>query len=183
MTHVTKRLILRPLVTADAPWIAQDIAHPEVQRWLTSPPHPYRLQDAQDFIARFGEAPGICVVEQDGQPQGVVSIERGSNFDPARDDQYELGYWLAPRAWGQGLMTDAARALIRWHFSQTADGIGSGWIDGNKPSENVLTKLGFTRTGETLTRRAHFLGCDVPVIRVAVSRLAWQALENPEQTR
>ncbi|MEM6729807.1 MAG: GNAT family N-acetyltransferase, partial [Pseudomonadota bacterium] len=48
--------------------------------------------------------------------------------------------------WGQGIMTEAARALAEAFF-QTHDGpLFSGWIDGNAGSQNVLAKLGFRET-------------------------------------
>ena len=52
----TARLRLRAPVATDAGWIARDIAHPGVYRKLTSPPCPYRLEHAQDWLS--GQRPG-----------------------------------------------------------------------------------------------------------------------------
>jgi len=179
MIHVTRRLILRPLVTADEGWIARDISRPEVQHWLTGPPHPYGIDEARAFITACAEAPGIRVVEASGAACGVVSIMAHRSAGP---DQRELGYWLAPRAWGKGYMTEAARTLIDWYFQTGGGMIHSGWIDGNAASQNVLRKLGFVRTGETQMRHAPFLARAVPVIRVQLDKDRWRALEKRCET-
>jgi RimJ/RimL family protein N-acetyltransferase len=141
----TERLRLRRLQPSDAAWIAREVANPRVQRWLTTPPHPYRLEDAQDFIATFGAHPGYRVIEQSGTPLGVIS--RGT----------ELGYWLKESAWGQGLMSEAARAMVAWHWAQSAEPLASGWIIGNSGSAQILTQLGFAPAGP-VEKLVHFLG-------------------------
>ncbi|MEX0285646.1 MAG: GNAT family N-acetyltransferase [Paracoccaceae bacterium] len=170
----TDRLTLRPLRPDDAPWIAREIANPDVQCWLTSPPHPYRLQDAEDFIALKQDDPWYLVIEVQGQPCGVVSVETGS-------DRPELGYWLWVSAHGHGYMTEAAGAVVDAVFETGLQQLYSGWVDGNAASENVLTKLGFTRTGEIRQTRVNFLEADRPIIRVTLTRDQWHArrtLEN-----
>jgi len=167
-TAATSRLVLRPIDQSDALWIARQIADPAVLRWLTSPPAPYTLEHAQDFLDRFAHQPNLCAIMLHDLPVGVVSIENARSFDPTRADAPELGYWLARRAWGQGVMTEAARALTDWHFAGSSAPIHSGWIAGNRASEHVLTKLGFARTGKVIRRYANALGRHVPVVRVVL---------------
>ena len=169
MLH-THRLILRPLRGDDAPWIAQEIARPEVHRWLTSPPCPYGIGDAVAFIDRMADVPGYRVIEKDGVPCGVVTIT-GSQGD------FDLGYWLRMQAWGQGVMTEAASALLDWHFA-SHDSIESGWIEGNAASENVLRKLGFRDMGTVHQTWSHFHTRDVPVIRVCLDRAGWAKVDR-----
>jgi RimJ/RimL family protein N-acetyltransferase len=63
----------------------------------------------------------------------------------------ELGYVLAPESWGQGLGTELAGALLRWHVEHL-DGLDpsvQAWaFDGNAASRRVLEKCGFASTGE-----------------------------------
>lgn len=162
----TERLVLRPLRAGDADWIATEIARPEVQQWLTSRPHPYRLADARDFIARFGGGTGTRVIDADGTPCGVITIEAANSFADDRSGDWELGYWLRVDAWGRGLMTEAARAMLADHRARYRATIHSGWITGNAGSARVLAKLGFLGPTETLRRHAHFRGGPVPVERV-----------------
>lgn len=169
----TSRLTLRPLQAGDAPWIAREISDPEVQRWLTSPPHPYRLADARTFLAGFSGRDWCCAIEFEDAPRGVISIARACEFVATRPAEPELGYWLARDAWGQGLMTEAASALVARYFATAgAAEIHSGWIEGNGGSQRVLDKLGARRTGRTERRHAGFLGREVPVIRVRLDRPA-----------
>ncbi len=161
----TERLVLRQMVSADAGWIAREIANPNVQRWLTSPPHPYRLQDAQTFISELATGPGFRAIEHAGEPLGVISIEAADRFSPDRPSLPELGYWLRESAWGRGYATEAARALLLWHDRTSGGDIYSGYISGNEASASVLGKLGFSAL-ETVTRRAQFLGSDVTIHRV-----------------
>ena len=172
MTIVTGRLALRELRSEDATWIARDIANPNVQRWLTSPPHPYTQTHAEAFISEHASDPGYRVIDLRGQGCGVVSLTYHE------DDIFDLGYWLAEAHWGQGFMTEAARALLGWQFSRDTRDVWSGWISGNDASRNVLTKLGFEPFGE---KRAicHFRGVEVTVEKVILTHARWQRLSAP----
>lgn len=166
----TERLILRQLQAEDAQWIAQDIARPEVHRWLTSPPCPYGIGDAQDFIARFADMPGHRVIVMNDTPCGLVTLTES-------DGEFDLGYWLRVEAWGQGIMTEAAGALLDAHFTQH-DAVESGWIDGNAASENVLRKLGFRDLGKVHQTWSHFHNREVPVVRVCLDRTQWATVDR-----
>ena len=167
MTH-TSRLTLRPLVADDAAWITREIARPEVHCWITSPPRPYALADAETFIAHSADRPYYRVILHSDAPCGVVSITDGRQDKEAAD----IGYWLAKDAWGLGIMTEAATALLDRYF-EDYPAVESGWIEGNTASQNVLTKLGFSKTGETRPIWSHFHGRDMPVTRVRLDRARW----------
>lgn len=157
--HHTDRLVLRCLRPEDAPWIAREIAIPEVQMWLTTPPCPYTIDDAHAFVALHENETSHLVICADGEGQGVVSLS-------ARDGNLpELGYWLRRGAWGQGYMTEASRAVLETHFENAGGPVQSGWLTGNRASENVLRKLGFVDTAPK-TRFSQYHGQDVEVARV-----------------
>lgn len=168
----TNRLILRPLVADDMEWIAQEVARPEVHRWLTSPPCPYGIDDARVFIERVAAFPGYRVIQRDDLPCGLITITED-------EDRFDLGYWLCVEAWGQGIMTEAATALLDWHF-QTHDALESGWIEGNAASENVLRKLGFRDMNVIRSTRSHFLNRDVSVVRVCLDRTGWADVDRAD---
>jgi RimJ/RimL family protein N-acetyltransferase len=132
----TARLRLRALTPYDAPAIVAGVGDRLVAEWLSRVPHPYALEDALRFIA--GEIiPGEHVWGiDDGALVGVISL--GDEF----------GYWLAPAVWGRGYATEAATAVLRWHFGDGPGGVvDSGHFDGNDRSAKVLTKLGFRVSG------------------------------------
>ncbi|WP_374943284.1 GNAT family N-acetyltransferase [Sphingomonas sp.] len=149
----TKRLTLRPAWPEDAPAIAAGIAHEPVVRMLARVPQPYTLADAEAFVARprGAEEPVFAIETHD---DGLPRLIGGIGIHP-EDDGLQLGYWIAPEAWGRGYATEAGHAVIAmarqalpvrrltaWHF-----------VD-NPASGRVLTKLGFRPTGEVTARRS-----------------------------
>ena len=63
-------------------------------------------------------------------------------------DDVELGYRLARHAWGQGIATEAARALVDHAFRTMAlPRLVAVTYPENRASQRVLEKLGFVRQG------------------------------------
>jgi len=69
----------------------------------------------------------------------------------------ELGYWLDPKCWGQGLMREAAQAVLGAYFtSPAAAPVPSGYMLGNARSAALLHGLGCSPFGAVVhakTRR------------------------------
>ncbi len=134
----TGRLVLRKPTLTDAEKIAGMIGQWEVIRWLTMPPYPYKIDDAEAFIAKAEHRPWFFIIEAH-DVIGAIEIED------------HLGYWLGSAHWGKGYMTEAARALIKRYFKETSeDHILSGYLLGNAASSNTLGKLGFVETGRRM---------------------------------
>jgi RimJ/RimL family protein N-acetyltransferase len=136
----TARLLLRKPAPADAEKIAGMIGQWEVIRWLTQPPYPYKIDDAEAFIAEAARRRWFYLIEAHDV---VGAVEIGDH----------LGYWLGAAHWGKGYMTEATRALLTEYFAETgADHLLSGYLQGNIASCNTLSKLGFLETGR---RKVH----------------------------
>jgi RimJ/RimL family protein N-acetyltransferase len=80
---------------------------------------------------------------------------------------FEIGYWIAPVFWGQGIATEAAGAF-KQHLIKTfgVQLLTADHFEDNPASGRVLSKLGFVETG----RGEDFcLGRDtmVPVVHMA----------------
>ncbi|MEO0678569.1 MAG: GNAT family N-acetyltransferase [Pseudomonadota bacterium] len=153
----TARYVLRTLRADDADWITAEITNPRVQRWLSGPPFPFARADAVAYLELAAGDPAYRAIEAGGEALGVVSL--------AKDN---LGYWLKEAAWGQGTMTEAATALVDWHFAQGGGPLTSGWHVGNDRSGHVLLKLGFKKT-EIRREYAPVLGHDVDVQKVELA--------------
>ena len=147
----TERLLLRPGWAEDAPALAMAIADEMIVRNLATAPWPYRLRDAEAFLAqpRDPVLPSFLIFERtDGAPNLVGSCGLGRRPSGA----VELGYWISRPYWGRGYATEAATALIdiarTLGLSQLE---GSHFVD-NPASARVLEKLGFEPLGITAPR-------------------------------
>lgn len=160
----TARLILRPLDGGDVNAIVAGIGNYDVVRWLSSPPYPYRADDARRFLGSPAARPGRAwAITEDGGFRGIVSIGT------------ELGYWLAREAWGRGIMTEAGDAVVDAWFARPWRGaLASGHFAANDASAGVLRKLGFWDVGAG-ARMSAPLGQPVPSREMRMTRAGWRA--------
>ena len=157
----TPRLLLRPGFPEDAPALAAAIADQAIVRNLATAPWPYRMRDAEAFLAgpRDPLLPSLLIFERTaGAPQLVGSCGLGRR----PSGSVELGYWIATPFWGRGLATEACAALV--DIARTL-GLacleGSHFID-NPASARVLEKLGFEALGIIAPRLSCARGVEVP---------------------
>ena len=67
-----------------------------------------------------------------------------------------MGYILAPRCWGQGLMTEAVRGALEYGFTRLGVDRVELWIDArNLASQGVAARTGFKRRGVFRHKYAH----------------------------
>jgi len=142
----SERLFLRPAWPEDAAAIHAAIADEAVVRNLARVPWPYTEADARWFASQpQDERLPRCLITLPGAAGSEV-IGAVSLFE--KDGSVNLGYWIAPRHWGQGYATEAARAMLT-----LARGIGhrrivAGHFLDNPASGRVLRRLGFRQTAE-----------------------------------
>jgi RimJ/RimL family protein N-acetyltransferase len=139
----TKRLILRPWREEDAEALYTYARDPEVgppAGWL---PHT-SIENSREIIRTVLSAPetyAVCLKEN-GRPIGSVGFHRNDLAED--DDEYELGYWIGKPFWGQGLIPEASREMLRYAFEDLGmSRIWCGHYDGNVKSRRVQEKLGF----------------------------------------
>ena len=141
-------LVLRAWRESDAPRLAQIANDVRVWRHMSDLfPHPYTLEIAQHWVTRghidFG-GDNCAVLEL-----GVLIGAAGHHQDrgPQRCNS-EIGYWLAPTAWGRGIATRVAAALTLKAFEPAeVTRVFAGIHAGNPASMRVLAKCGFEREG------------------------------------
>ena len=86
-----------------------------------------------------------------------------------------LGYWLGRPSWGNGLMTEAAGALIHAWFAWTpATRLDASARVTNPASRRVLEKNGFVWTGRA-TEGPSARGAEYEVDRFRLERAGWLA--------
>jgi RimJ/RimL family protein N-acetyltransferase len=157
----TPRLLLRPGFPEDASALAAAIADEAIVRNLATAPWPYRVRDAEAFLAspRDPVLPSFLIFERtDGPPRLVGSCGLGRRPSGA----VEMGYWIARPFWGRGVATEACRALVDIARTLGLPSLeGSHFID-NPTSARVLEKLGFEPLGIVAPRMSCARGAEVP---------------------
>jgi [ribosomal protein S5]-alanine N-acetyltransferase len=149
----TPRLHLRPIAEGDVDGLWPHVSDPEVPRWMSWLPHANKdetLAYVRAEARALASSTGIVwVISVAGNLMGTIGLRRLQwHLRSWRVDRGDLGYWLAASQWNQGLMTEAARAVVRFGF--TALGlhkITSGCLVDNVGSRRVIEKLGFTQVG------------------------------------
>lgn len=158
MTFETERLILRPWHLEDAEDLYTYARDPEVGPPAGWPPHT-SVEYSREIIRTVFSAPETYAVcfKKDGKPIGSIGLHRNDLAE--REDEYELGYWLGKPFWGQGLIPEAARRLLRHAFEDLGMArIWCGYYDGNTRSRRVMDKLGFVYQRTTEGLELHMLG-------------------------
>lgn len=157
----TRRLLLRPGFPEDAPALAGAIADPAIVRNLANAPWPYRMRDAEAYLAspRDPVLPSLLIFERGtGAPQLVGACGLGRR----PSGSVELGYWIARPFWGRAFAFEACTALVE--IAQTLGILsleGSHFTD-NPDSSRVLEKLGFEPLGIIAPRMSCARGEEVP---------------------
>lgn len=158
----TERLTLRPLTAADADGLFRIFADEEVTRfyaWETfTDPEQARTLLAQTLEQRERREALRWGIAPKGQADiiGTCGFTRWNRAD----SWAMVGYDLARSFWGQGLMTEALRALLRFGFEDMqARRLEATVMAGNLASIRVLQKLGFQQEG---VLRERFLRTGVP---------------------
>jgi len=173
----TRRLWLRWPKLADAPAIERYCSKWEVARHTARIPHPYPRGSAERFIfaAREANALGrdltlmLAPLNAPRQVYGAISLERRGA------DRLDLGYALAPEAWGRGLATEAVRAVADAAFALTSvTEIHANVHVDNPASARVLEKSGFAHVGRA-QRGAPARGAMVECHIFALKRAEWTA--------
>jgi ribosomal-protein-alanine N-acetyltransferase len=79
------------------------------------------------------------VLKASSEFAGQVSLSR----EP-EPGTWQLGYWVTPHRWGQGLASEAAAAVLGFAFSELeAETLWAGAAPENRASLRVIEKLGF----------------------------------------
>ena len=142
----TERLILRKWKESDAEDLFQYARDPEVGPIAGWPPH-QNIEESLDVIRNVlsgKEAYAVCLKE-DGRAIGAIELKLNGHSDMTeRDDECELGYWVGKPFWGQGIMPEAVRELLRRAFEDCGmQKVWCGYYEGNTKSKRVQEKCGF----------------------------------------
>ena len=143
MTLETERLILRPWGEDDAEDLYTYASDPEIGPPAGWPPHK-SVDHSREILRAVFSAPdtfAVCL-KDNGKPIGSIGFHRNDLAE--EEDEYELGYWIGKPFWGQGLIPEACRELLRYAFEELhMRAVWCGYYEGNEKSRRVQQKLGF----------------------------------------
>jgi RimJ/RimL family protein N-acetyltransferase len=170
----TERLFLRAPRLGDAKALAALANDRRIAENTARIPHPYRLADAEDFIAaaNLGNEAVFIITLRNGLVIGACGFVQVDRHPP------EIGYWLGVKHWGKGYATEAVRATIDHIFTDLdCESIQSAARVTNPASRRVLEKCGFQWTGAGL-QRVRALSSSAPIDRFRLDRGLWASLKS-----
>jgi RimJ/RimL family protein N-acetyltransferase len=146
-TLLADGLVIRPICRSDVGLIELYASDERVARNTTTIPHPLPPGSTEAFIDRSLAADSVedvWVIDNDDAKNtvlGVISLERLDR------EQSEIGYWVAPAMWNNGLASKAVEAVVAAN-PQASQTIFAAVLQDNPASGRVLTNAGFNYIGD-----------------------------------
>lgn len=142
----TKRLILRPWKEADAKSLYQYAKDPLVGPIAGWPVHT-SVENSCEIIQNVLSADETYAVtlKDEDKAIGSIGLMIGDKSNiKIREDEAEIGYWIGVSYWGQGLIPEAVKELMKYAFDTlNIQKLWCGYFDGNEKSKRVQDKCGF----------------------------------------
>ena len=140
----TARTLLRPFTDDDAPDLYAYAKDPRVGPAAGWRPHG-SVEESLRIIHTVFSAPHVFAVvdRSGGHVVGSVGFVGRPRDEEGLSD--ELGYALSPAFWGRGLMTEVAKCVLEYGFTEL--GMKAIWCshyEENDRSRRVIEKCGFT---------------------------------------
>lgn len=163
----TDRFLLRRFTDADAPFLLDLHARPEVMRWIGTGAVQADPAQAADRAARYAALDhpvrGIwAIADRDGGALLGTLLLKGlpesaaplAGDDPAPRDvpeegETEIGWHLHPDAWGRGVATEAARRVLVHAAEGGLTRVLAVTNPANAPSQAVCRRIGMRPLGRT----------------------------------
>ena len=157
---LTPRLRLRPFTLADADRVQQLAGRREIAEGCVLIPHPYPPglaarwieSQAENWQTQQAVSYAITVLDT-GLLLGSISLMLHEQRQADRSIELtgNLGYWLAPEYWVQGLMSEAVAALLDFAFDELGvDRVVAEHTPQNPASGRVMEKNGLVFVAERL---------------------------------
>lgn len=145
------RFVLRPLRKSDEGLIAHYVSDERVARMTSAIPHPLPPGAIEAFVTRAMDPTreedvwAIDSTSEGGEePKGIISLKRLDR------DQSEVGYWIAPVFWNNGLASAALQTLVETNPQNCSTLFATAFQD-NPAAARVLTHCGFEYLGDAET--------------------------------
>jgi [ribosomal protein S5]-alanine N-acetyltransferase len=145
----TSRMLIRNFFPDDWRELQQIILDKEASKYAFSDyPLPTSEREVKEMTNWFSQGDSFLAVYEKADKKiiGYIAINSEKQFE------YNLGYCLHSDYQNKGYATEACIAVVNYVFSNlNAEKFVTGTAVSNEPSCKMLTKLGFTKTGESVT--------------------------------
>lgn len=142
----TERIVLRPWRETDAEALYEYAKDDRVGPAAGWPVHK-SVEESREIIRTVFALEGVFAVTLKGHDKaiGCIGVTCGANSNfPIPDDEGEISYWIGVPFWGQGLIPEAMRRVIRYSFEDLhLKQLWCGYFDGNEKSKRAQEKCGF----------------------------------------
>ncbi len=142
----TERLILRPWEDSDAECLYEYAKDPQVgpkAGWLTHT----SLDESREVIKGVLSAPETyaVVLKSLGHVVGSIGIMTSDRSNiKILDKEGEIGFWIGRPFWGQGLIPEALKEIVRYAFEELKlEKLWCVYSYDNEKSKRVQEKCGF----------------------------------------
>ena len=138
--------------------------------WTDARIHDVAARNREHWRAHgFGWRVATLSEDDDETPIGLIALNfagEGSGVDPG---EYEIGWWLAPSAWGRGLAREGAAAVRDEAFERlNAPSIVARIAPANPASLAVAGAIGLTRESDSRGRGGE------PIAVLRLSARGWR---------
>jgi RimJ/RimL family protein N-acetyltransferase len=145
----TQRLVIAPWSPSDLPVLRRLAADPRIMRhigdgspWTEAQVQTF-LEHQADGLVQRGFCLGAISLRATGEVVGLSGMQRLGTTG-----EVEIGWWLAPERWRQGLATEAGAAVMRYAFDTLRVRRVTAIADpDNEASLRVMERLGMTELG------------------------------------
>ncbi len=143
----TKRLILRPWRRGDEKVLIKEISNPNVSKFLSEVPYPYKMKDAKEWL-KISKGKEVYAFAITLGPKKEIIGGIGLHDTNKYKGISELGYWLAEKHHRQGIMFEASKAVLDFAFKKLKlrRVYAYAYVE-NEASNALIKKLGFKHEG------------------------------------
>lgn len=179
-TLQTERLILRPVQPDDAEAMFDYLRDEETVRFITVPPVKTVTEVLENSIQSYFmlDPIGKWAIVYDQKMVGTIDLRLNEAHRQA-----EIGYVLNKRYWGQGIMPEAAQAILAVGFDQLQlVRIFSEHDTRNPKSGRVMTKIGMQQEGVALKSQI-IKGEIVDMVHYAITDTQYKVLQQAKKSQ
>lgn len=179
-TLQTERLILRPVQPDDAEAMFDYLRDEETVRFITVPPVKTVTEVIENSIQSYFmlDPIGKWAIVYDQKMIGTIDLRLNEAHRQA-----EIGYVLNKRYWGQGIMPEAAQAILAVGFDQLQlVRIFSEHDTRNPKSGRMMTKIGMQQEGVALKSQI-IKGEIVDMVHYAITDTQYKMLQQAKKSQ